>query len=480
MNRPDGTPALELIDIGKRFGTTAALDGAHLVLRPGTVHGLLGENGAGKTTLMRIAFGMLQPDRGQLRIGGRAVRLRSPRDAIALGVGMVHQHFTHVPAMTVAENVALGGRGRFAPGEAERRVLELGHETGLHLDPRARVATLGVGAQQRLEILKALARRARLLILDEPTAVLAPAEAEELLRWLRQFAVPPRAVVLITHKLREAVAIADTVTVLRRGRTVLSAAAREVTTDDLAAAMLGDAPPHAPAQSAVSPGAVVVRLEDATIADEHGREAVRGATLEVRGGELLGIAGVENSGHHALLRALAGRLDATKGRMERHGTAAFIPEDRQRDALVLGYSLAENIALKNAGMRRGLVPWAAIRTVTERLVQEHDVRPSDVDLPAGALSGGNQQKLVFARELSDEPALIVAENPTRGLDIRATAAVHQRLLAAAASGVAVVVYSTDLDEVLSLATRMVVVHAARVREVPRDRESVGHALLGLP
>lgn len=471
--------ALQLSGIEKRFGDVVALDRADFTLRQGSVHALLGENGAGKTSLMRIAFGMVQPDAGAVRVDGRPMRFRSPADAIANGIGMVHQHFTHVAAMTVAENVALGGRGLYRSAEAERRVEELGAQTGLSLDARSRAGDLPVSAQQRLEILKALARNARILILDEPTAVLVPAEAEDLLSWLRAFATRGHSVVLITHKLREALAIADDVTVLRRGRSVLTTTADRVTPDDLATAMLGDTVVPASAPPALTEGAVAVRLDNVTIRDERGVVRVSEATAEIRGGEIVAIAGVEHSGHHELLQTIAGRHQPSSGRLERSGAVAYVPEDRHRDALVLGFTLVENVALKGAGARRGRMNWSALRALTGELVAEHDVRPGHVDLPARSLSGGNQQRLVLARELSGRPSLLVAENPTRGLDVRASAAVHARLRAAAAAGLAVIVHSSDLDEALALSTRILVVHAGRVVEVPRDRDRVGRAMLGL-
>jgi simple sugar transport system ATP-binding protein len=470
---------LQLSGIEKRFGQVIALDHADFTLKEGTVHALLGENGAGKTSLMRVAFGMVQPDAGAVLVAGQPARFRSPADAIANGLGMVHQHFTHVAAMTVAENVALGGRGLYRTTAAERRVEELGAETGLSLDARARAGDLPVSGQQRLEILKALARNARILILDEPTAVLAPAEAEDLLSWLRAFATRGNSVVLITHKLREALAIADDVTVLRRGRSVLATTADRVTPDDLAAAMLGDNAALASTPPVLSAGAVVVRLDHVTIRDEHGVVSISEATAEIRGGEIVAIAGVEHSGHHELLQTLAGRHRPSSGRLSRSGSVAYVPDDRHRDALVLGFSLAENVALNGAGARRGRMNWSAWRALTGELVAEHDIRPGHVELPVGSLSGGNQQKLVLARELSGRPSLLVAENPTRGLDVRAAAAVHARLRAAAAEGLAVIVYSSDLDEALDLSTRMLVVHAGRVVEVPRDRDRVGRAMLGL-
>ena len=475
--------ALELRGVAKRFGATAALDGASLVVRAGTLHAVLGENGAGKTTLMRVAFGMLRPDAGELLVDGTPRRLTSPADAIAAGVGMVHQHFTIVPAMTVAENVALGGRGRYDARTAARRVTAVADRTGLALDPAAVAGSLGVAAQQRLEIVKALARDARTLILDEPTAVLTPTESRELLTWLRAFVAGGHTVVLVTHRLRDALAYADDVTVLRRGRTVGALRAAAATEERLTELVLGERPPATAERVLVTPGAVVARAERLRVVDARGVERVRDATLEVRAGEIVGVAAVEGAGQHELLRALAGRVAPTAGVLVRPGRVGFIPEDRHRDALLLDASLTENVALHGAGERRGLVPWRALGRRTAELLARFDVRtPGEgTKARAWALSGGNQQKLVVARELAAEetPPLLVAENPTRGLDVRAAAAVHARLRDARDHGTAVVVHSTDLDEVLELADRVVAMYDGRVTAVPADREAVGRAMLGL-
>jgi simple sugar transport system ATP-binding protein len=483
-----GTPAVALVGVVKHFGIVPALDGANLSVRPGTVHALLGENGAGKTTLMRIAFGMIHPDAGRLAVHGRTVAWQSPSAAIAAGIGMVHQHFTLVPAMTVAENVELGagagGGWRFDQRTAEDRARALGHAAGLDVNPAVPVAQLSIAAQQRVEILKALSRDARILILDEPTAVLAPRETDELLRWLRTFSTSGGTVILITHKLREALAVADDVTVLRRGRTVLTARRAEVDEGSLTRAMIGDESDPtqwtslspSPAPSVREPVAV---LDGIMATDADRRETIR-ATFTVYAGEVVGVAGVEGAGQHALLRVLAGRIQPTAGRLTRPAQVGFIPEDRQRDGLVLDFSLAENVALRGAGERRGLISWPAIRQRTAALIHEHDVRASGVTTPARSLSGGNQQRLVLARELDGQPALVVAENPTRGLDVRATADVHDQLRAARNAGAAVVLYSSDLDEVLILATRVLAVHAGSVREVAPEKDLVGRAILGLP
>ena len=511
---PVDRPALALEGIVQRFGGVAALDGASLTVGRGTLHAVLGENGAGKTTLMRVAFGMLAPDAGVVRIDGLARRPTSPASAIAAGVGMVHQHFSIVPAMTVAENVALGGRGRHDPRAAARRVRALGERTGLVLDPAAVAGTLGVAAQQRLEIVKALARDARLLILDEPTAVLSPAEARDLLGWLRGFVDGGGTAVLITHKLRDALDHADAVTVLRRGRTVATAAVRgplaaRLDEGTLAALMLGGAAAAGASESALatatgahrvagagptegeaaapagapSPSAPVVRARGLRLVDGRGVTRIRGASFTVAAGEIVGVAAVEGSGQRELLRALAGRLAPAEGTLERPARVAFVPEDRHRDALLLDGSLTENLALRGAGARRGLVRWRTLAARAATLIARHDVRGGSPRTPARALSGGNQQKFVVARELAADgdggaPALVVAENPTRGLDIRATAAVHGRLREARAGGAAVIVHSGDLDEVLGLADRVLVVYDGTVVAVAAERDAVGRAMLG--
>jgi len=502
--------ALRLDGIVKRFGDVAALDGASLTVEPGTVHAVLGENGAGKTTLMRIAFGMLRPDTGTVSVDGTARTFRSPGDAIAAGIGMVHQHFALVGAMTVAENVALAETGRrYDRRRAADRVRAIAEETGLAIDPDARVAHLSVGQQQRVEIVKALSRDGRILILDEPTAVLDPETARELLAWLRRFAERGGAAVLVTHKLRDALAVADAVTVLRLGRTVLAsslhgtgalaealaearAEARAGADDEreaaLARAMLGAAATpeilaDSGARSVAATGAVVVRADGVEIDDARGVRRVRGATFEVRSGEIVGVAGIEGEGQLELLAAIAGRRPIAAGRLIAPDAASigFVPEDRQRDAMVLDFSLVENVALRGAGAARGRVPWARLGGATASLIGAFDVRGGDGAQRARALSGGNQQKLVLARELDGGPALLVVANPTRGLDIRAAAQIRARLRAARDGGTAIVVYSSDLDEVIGLADRVLVVARGTVRAVPiaGGREAIGRAMLGV-
>jgi simple sugar transport system ATP-binding protein len=485
---------LQLEGITRRFGAVTALENVSFTVRPGTVHALLGENGAGKTTLMRIAFGALAPTAGTMHWRGASARFASPADALAAGIGMVHQHFTLVPAMTVAENVALGGHGRFSPSEAAERVRAVSARAGLTLDPEARIDQLPVGAQQRCEIVKALARDVQLLILDEPTAVLAPTEARELLAWTQRFAAAGNAVVLITHKLRDALAVADDVTVLHRGRVALSAAARDTTQEQLASAMLGgasttDAPiVAAPIVAApviampVVAGDVRLACHDVSWRDAQGVTRVRHAQLTVRAGEIVGIAAVEGSGQYELLRLLAGRLEATDGRVVRPDRVGFVPEDRHRDALLLEAPLFENLALEGAGARQGRIDWSDVRARTAAMMAQYDVRASGDNAAARALSGGNQQKFVLGRELRETPAALVVENPTRGLDFKATESVLLALRAARNAGTAVVMYSSDLDEVLQIADRILVMFDGTVREMPveaqRDRDAVGRAMLG--
>lgn len=476
---------LSLDGVTHAFGRVRALDSATVHVRAGSVHALLGENGAGKTTLMRVAFGLLRAQQGTITWRGTPITVRSPSDALALGIGMVHQHFTLVPTMTVAENVALGGHGLFDPRMAANRVREVASKAGLVLDPDARVQDLPVGAQQRCEIVKALARDVSLLILDEPTAVLAPAEAVDLLRWVRAFADAGNAVMLITHKLRDALAVADDITVLHRGRTVLSAAAHGTDQDRVAAAMLGGAP-VLPARAAINVadgrmgaalGSVVLSLDAASVRDASGVDRVRSATLHVRAGEIVGIGAVEGAGQHELLRMLSGRLSPTSGTRTIPESVGFVPEDRHRDALLLDAPLFENAALQGAGARRGVIDWNGFRTRTAALLQRFDVRADSADSLARTLSGGNQQKLVLGRELEAAREALVVENPSRGLDFVATDAVHQALRVARDAGMAIVVYSSDLDEVMLLADRVFAMHDGTLITSEKTREALGRAML---
>ncbi len=468
-----------LAGITKRFGTIVALDHVDFALKPGRVHALLGENGAGKSTLMGVLFGLVSPDRGSITFGGTVVTPRSPRDAIRLGIGMVQQHFSHVPALTVAENVALGGRGRFDPTTAGRRVEAVANAAGLDLDPSARVSELSMGAQQRLEIVRALAHQARVLVLDEPTAVLSPTEAGELLRWLRGFADEGGSVALVTHKVHEALTAADDITVLRAGRCVAAAAAATFTPTTLAQTMFPEGLQDLPhARTTPSVGKPVATAERLVIDTPAGGTAIRSASFELFAGQVVGIAAVEGSGHEWLLRALAGLRRPTSGRLEIPQNVSFIPADRHRDALVLEFPLYENLALRHSRDARGLMRWSAIRRRTRAVIQQFDVRTASESNAARTLSGGNQQRFILGRELESHPVLLVAENPTRGLDLIATATVHSRLREAATHGAAVIVYSSDLDEVLGLADRVLVVYGGVVRELPRAHDLIARGMVG--
>ncbi|MBA3318321.1 MAG: ABC transporter ATP-binding protein [Gemmatimonadales bacterium] len=485
------TPTLELSGIQMRFGSVHALRGADFTLHTGEIHALLGENGAGKTTLMQVASGLLRPDRGQLRVGGRAWPRLSPRAARRLGIGMVHQHFTSVPAFNVAENVALAAGWPVAPGRLRRRVRELGERVGLPLDPDARVEQLSVGLRQRLEMVKALAAEARILLLDEPTAVLAPAEVEDLLRVIRRFTATGGSAVLITHKLDEAMAAADRVTVLRRGEVVLTGPVAAQSAGTLAAAMIGEAAAPAdqnpPATISAPPAgdrSVLIRVESLDVGRDGGIGiALRGASLVVRSGEMVGIAAVEGNGQRELLRAVAGRIHPLRGVREVARPVGFIPEDRSTEGLIPAMSITENVVLGSPGsdpwIRGGAIDWRAARARAVTLLEEYAVTAPGPEALAATLSGGNQQRVVVARELSRRPPVVVAENPTRGLDIRATAAIHARLRRAAAEGAAVLFHSSDLDEVLALATRVVVASRGLLVEAPpgATREAIGALML---
>ncbi|HEX7023799.1 MAG TPA: ATP-binding cassette domain-containing protein [Gemmatimonadales bacterium] len=464
---------LELLGIDKSFGSVHAVRGADFALARGEVHALVGENGAGKSTLMHVACGMLAADAGSIRVEGREVRIRSPRDARALGIGMVHQHFTTIGGLSVRENLALGagkldaGKAEWPIGGGSRGVVD---SLMAGIAPDAPVRTLSVAQRQRLEIVKALASGATILLLDEPTALLAPSEVEELLALLRALAGSGGAIALITHKLSEVMAAADRVTVLRRGKVTLSASVKYVTAAGLAEAMIGGAE-EARGQAGEEGGGAA------------GETRVTVGDTTIRAGELVGIAAVEGNGQRELLRAIAGL-----GRMSDvsvRGTVSFVPEDRTIEGLIPELSITENLVLgmqDDARWTRGpVIDWPGARAHAATVIRSYGIVASGPDARAATLSGGNQQKVVLARALEQRPQVLVAENPTRGLDIRATREVHERLREAAREGVAVLVYSTDLDEVLELGRRILVLHRGRAAETPpgADRRVVGEMMLGV-
>jgi ABC-type uncharacterized transport system ATPase subunit len=469
--------ALELRGISKRFGAVAALSDVSLSVSRGSVHALLGENGAGKSTLMRVAMGLVRPDAGVVSVFGAELSVATARDAARAGIGMVHQHLSLAESLTALENVALGGSGLFRPKQTLERIRAVAESSGLEVPLDVPARDLSLVQRQRLEILKALAADARILILDEPTAVLAPSEVRDLLAWVRNFAARGGTVVLVTHKLREALSVADRITVLRRGQTTFEGQASASTEESLAGAIFPDAAPSVSVATA-APGAEVVVAERMSVADARGAVRVREAAFALRRHEIIGVAAVEGAGHRELLEVLGALRPATSGALRLPPRVVVVPADRHRDGIILSMTLAENVALRGVGAARGRIAWRRVAERTRALVDRFGISAPSEHAPAQAMSGGNQQRLVVAAALEEPVDLVVADNPTRGLDLRATAFVHEQLRAAAAAGAAVVVHSSDVDEVLSLATRTLVVFNGVVREGGLDRDRVGALMLG--
>jgi ABC-type uncharacterized transport system ATPase subunit len=490
---------LELRDITKRFGDVLANDRVSLAVAPGTIHAIVGENGAGKSTAMRIAYGLYAADSGDVVVDGQVRRLASPHDAIALGIGMVHQHFMLVETMTVAENIVLG----VEPGSplaldlkrAAERVRKLSGDFGLRIDPTARVETLSVGEQQRVELLKALYREARLLILDEPTAVLSPQAVEELFEILRGMRAQGKTIVIVTHKLSEVLAISDEVTVMRDGRVVGHRKTPETNAAELARLMVGRDVLLRVVKPEAKPGGPVLQVRDLSLKGAEGGRILDGVSFAVRAGEIVGVAGVEGNGQTELIDTLAGLLDrrGVSGSIELNGenvTAlpargrnargiAHVPEDRQRRGLLLDFDLAENTILGvddrppvAIGPAHSWLDREAIRRRAKTIVDAFDVRPSDLNLPARALSGGNQQKLILGRELALPPKLLLVAQPTRGVDIGGIEFIHRRLVELRDSGCAILLVSSELEEVTALADRLLVMRRGKiVAEVDPARTS---------
>jgi simple sugar transport system ATP-binding protein len=492
--------SIELRGIVKRFPGVVANDHVSLKVQAGEVHALLGENGAGKTTLMRILYGLYQPDEGEILLDDRPVRLRSPADSIRHGIGMIHQHFMLVPTLTVAENVALGlpsGRGVLLDTDrVAQRIRQLATSYGLQVDPSAYVWQLSVGEQQRVEILKALYRGAQVLILDEPTAVLTPQEVQELFVTLRRMVAEGHLLIFISHKLHEVLTISDRVTVLRGGRVVQSLVTAETDRRELARLMVGrevllrvDRPP-------VEKGQVRLRLDDVWAQGDRGLPAVRGISLEVRAGEILGVAGVSGNGQRELAELIAGLRRATSGRLrlDEHDITvwepdrrlalglAYIPEERMRDGVIRELSVEENLIIEDHGrppFARGIfLNFARIAQHVDRLIDEFEIKTPSRSTPLRNLSGGNIQKLILARELAKRPSVLVAAQPTRGVDIGSTEYIHRRLIEQRAAGTATLLISEDLDEVLNLSDRLAVLYEGRVMGI-LDREEATVERLGL-
>jgi ABC-type uncharacterized transport system ATPase subunit len=502
---PTPTPALACTGLTKRYGALTANDAVDFELLPGEIHVLLGENGAGKSTLMNMLYGMSAPDAGEIRREGWPVTLRTPTDAIALGIGMVHQHFMLVPVFTVAENVMLGAEVTRAGGVLEhRKVAEelraLSSRYGLEIDPDARVDTLSVGQQQRVEIVKALYRKARVLILDEPTAVLTPQEADALFGVMRDLRAEGVSIVFITHKLREVLAVADRITVMRGGRIVGATTPAETEEAGLAALMVGRDVSLRVEKRAAAPGADVLVLENVCVADHRGLEVVRDVSLRVRAGEILGIAGVQGNGQTELVEVITGLRRAVRGHMTLLGEdvtratpgrlldagLAHVPEDRHRHALIMGWSIADNLVLgrhdRAPYARFGLRRFAAVAENARRLFTAFDIRGAGPDATCQSLSGGNQQKVVLARALSGEVRLLVANQPTRGVDVGAIEQLHREIVAARDAGAAVLLVSAELDEIMGLADRIVVMYrgqvVSEVDAAAATRPTLGLAMAG--
>jgi simple sugar transport system ATP-binding protein len=499
--------AVRVQGLTRRFGEVTALDGANLSVRAGEVHGVLGENGAGKTTLLSILAGLVRPDAGEIEVDGRSVQPASPREARELGIGMVHQHFALVPRLSVLENLMLGWPGgllTLPEEEVRRRSGSLMAETGLEVHLEAPVESLGVGERQRVEILKVLLQEPGVLIMDEPTAVLSPPEVRGLLELIRTLAASGTSVLLVAHKLDEVLAVADRVTVLRRGRTVLEAERSEVDAHTLASAMVGEAlvaraesagaDPLRPGQGS---GAAAGRSGAGSRGGAEPVAVLEGASLGTRlapvslrvfPGEIVGVAGVEGNGQRQLARILAGVERPDQGSARLPAEPAFIPQDRRAEGLVEDFDLAENLALRLRGwpeFRKGfLLDWAGLRRRAAEAMEEFGIRADGPTALAATLSGGNQQRLVLARELASAPRFVVAENPTRGLDVAGEAFVHGALRSLRdnpENPAGIVLISTDLDEVMALADRHFVMVRGELREVPPGpelRERIGRAMLG--
>jgi simple sugar transport system ATP-binding protein len=471
-------------DIVKQFPGVLANDHVSLTVRAGEVHGLLGENGAGKSTLMNILYGLYTPTSGTIYLNGQKVSLPSPSAAISHGIGMVHQHFMLIPALTVVENIILGMRQSREPRldlkTAAKKISELAAQYGLSVDPWAKIWQLSVGQQQRVEIIKTLYRGADLLILDEPTAVLTPQETDELFKMIRRLTADGHTIIFITHKLNEVLAISDRITVLRNGRVVATVNTAETTRRQLAQMMVGREVLFRVQRGEARPGRVVLEVEDLSADSNRGHAALRGCALNVRSGEILGVAGVDGNGQSELVEAICGLRRPTGGRIRLAGKditrasprvvlsqgVAHIPEDRRLRGLVTTMTLVENSILVSYHQppfaKHGILNWKAIRQHTADLIAAYDVRTPSLDLLAGNLSGGNQQKMVLARELSRRPQLLVAMHPTRGLDVGAIEYVHRRIIEQRDAGCAVLLVSTELDEILSLSDRIAVIYEGRI------------------
>ena len=484
---------IEMREITKIFGEFVANDKINLELRKGEIHALLGENGAGKSTLMNMLAGLLEPTSGEIVVNGKSEKLDSPSKAASLGIGMVHQHFMLVEAFTVAENIILGSevtnKGVLDLKKANADILELSERYGLAVDPTAKVEDISVGAQQRVEILKTLYRGADILIFDEPTAVLTPAEILELMEIMKTLVKEGKSIILITHKLDEIRAVADRVTVIRRGKSIQTVGIEGATNKDLAEMMVGRSVSFVTEKEEAQPKDVVLAISDLVVNENRGVPAVKELSLDVRAGEIVGIAGIDGNGQSELIQAITGLRKVKSGSIKIKGqevvglsprkitemNVSHVPEDRHRDGLVLEMMLSENIALqtyyKEPLSKNGVLNYNQINSYARKLMEEFDVRAANEIVPASALSGGNQQKAIIAREVDRNPDLLIVSQPTRGLDVGAIEYIHKRLIGERDKGKAVLVVSFELDEILNLSDRIAVIHDGKIQGIVKPSET---------
>ncbi|HHK6330322.1 TPA: ABC transporter ATP-binding protein [Streptococcus pneumoniae] len=478
---------IEMRDITKVFGGFVANDKINLHLRKGEIHALLGENGAGKSTLMNMLAGLLEPTSGEIAVNGQVVNLDSPSKAASLGIGMVHQHFMLVEAFTVAENIILGSEltknGVLDIAGASKEIKALSERYGLAVDPSAKVADISVGAQQRVEILKTLYRGADILIFDEPTAVLTPSEIDELMAIMKNLVKEGKSIILTTHKLDEIRAVSDRVTVIRRGKSIETVEIAGATNADLAEMMVGRSVSFKTEKQASKPKEVVLSIKDLVVNENRGVPAVKNLSLDVRAGEIVGIAGIDGNGQSELIQAITGLRKVESGSIELKGdsivglhprqitelSVGHVPEDRHRDGLILEMMISENIALqtyyKEPHSKNGILNYSNITSYAKKLMEEFDVRAASELVPAAALSGGNQQKAIIAREIDRDPDLLIVSQPTRGLDVGAIEYIHKRLIEERDNGKAVLVVSFELDEILNVSDRIAVIHDGKIQGI---------------
>jgi ABC-type uncharacterized transport system ATPase subunit len=495
--------SLELRGITKSFGSFLANDAIDLKVADGEIHAILGENGAGKSTLMNIVYGLLQPDAGSISIDEKVVQILQPADALDLGIGMVHQHFMLVPVFTVAENIVLGHeqtkRGFLTLDQAKSKIKEIADEFKFEIDPDALIEDIPVGIQQRVEIIRALMYDAKTLILDEPTAVLTPQETDELLNMMRALRAKGRSIIFITHKLREVKEVADKITIIRRGK-VVGSVAPTTSQEELASLMVGRDVDLIPNKSAVSAGNNILAISNLNIFDTTGRKIVKDLSLEIKAGEILAIAGVQGNGQSEIARAIINLEAHVTGSIKLDSVEimgknvndtlqsgiAYVPESRELDGLIGSFSIAENLILDTHELppvaSRGVMDMGYIKDNAQRLIKEFDVRTQSIYNTASSLSGGNKQKVVLARELSRSVKLVIASQPTRGLDVGSIEFVYSRLLAERAANKAILLISTELDEVIALADRIAVIYKGEIVGIVKSdvsREKLGLMMAGV-